>query len=90
MNNMKVDDFQRYFKQVDEYVERVLEQFRNKFDEPIEKEPSWKAGSEFIRKSPHQLLFHSITHESHHKGQIATMTRLLGQYFSRYRHIGVV
>ncbi|MBU7592725.1 DinB family protein [Metabacillus halosaccharovorans] len=78
INNMKVDDIQRYFNQADEYVEKVLEQFKNKFDEPIEKEPSWKAGSGYIRKTPHQLLFHSITHESHHKGQIVTMIRLLG------------
>ncbi|WP_026560400.1 DinB family protein [Bacillus sp. J37] len=78
INNMKVDDIQCYFKQADEYVESILEQFRNKFDDPIEKEPSWKAGSGCIRKTPHQLLFHSITHESHHKGQIAAMIRLLG------------
>ncbi|MFC0274991.1 DinB family protein [Metabacillus herbersteinensis] len=78
INNMKVDDIQRYFKQADEYVECVFEQFNNKFDEFIEKEPSWRTGSGFIRKTPHQLLIHSITHESHHKGQIVAMLRLLG------------
>lgn len=78
VNNMKVDDIQRYFKQADEYVERVFEQFTNQFDTFIEKEPAWRVGSGFIRKTPHQLLIHSIIHESHHKGQIVTMLRLLG------------
>lgn len=78
VNNMQVDDIQRYFKQADEYVERVFEQFTNQFDTFIEKEPAWRVGSGFIRKTPHQLLIHSIIHESHHKGQIVTMLRLLG------------
>ncbi|WP_078435269.1 DinB family protein [Metabacillus halosaccharovorans] len=55
--------------------ERRLFNYRNNWF--IEKEPSWKAGSGFIRETPHQLLFHSITHESHHKGQIVSMIRLL-------------
>lgn len=78
INKMKVDDIQRYFKQADEFVESVFEQFTDKFDEIIEKELSWKVGSETVRKTPHQLLIHSITHEFHHKGQIVTMLRLLG------------
>ncbi|MCY9423036.1 DinB family protein, partial [Bacillus paralicheniformis] len=49
-----------------------------KFDDFIEKEPSWKAGSGIVKKTPHQLLIHSITHEFHHKGQIVAMLRLLG------------
>lgn len=83
IENMKIDDIQRYFQQADVYVGSIFEQFKNNFDEFIEKEPSWKAGSGFIRKTPHQLLFHSITHEFHHKGQIVAMLRLLGQYSSR-------
>ncbi len=78
IHNMKVDDIQRYFKQADEYVESLFGQCKNKFDQFIEKEPSWKSGSGVIRKTPHQLLTHSITHESHHKGQIVIMLRLLG------------
>ncbi|MCM3163448.1 DinB family protein [Metabacillus litoralis] len=75
---MKIEDIQRYFQQADDYVEKVFEQFKNKLDEFIEKEPAWKAGSGAISKTPHQLLFHSITHESHHKGQIVAMLRQLG------------
>lgn len=78
IENMKLEDIQRYFKQADVFVEHVFDQFQNKFDDFIEKEPSWKPGGGFIRKTPHQLLMHSITHESHHKGQIAAMLRLLG------------
>ncbi len=36
----------------------------------IEKELSWKIGSGAIRKTPHQLLTHSITHEFHLKGKL--------------------
>ena len=78
IENMKIDDIQHYFQQADVYVENVIEQFKNKFDVIIEKEPSWKVDNGFIRKTPHQLLFHSISHESHHKGQIVAMLRLLG------------
>lgn len=75
---MQVDDIQRYFEQADRYVEKVLEQFTDKFDKPIEKKLVWREKSGLIRKTPRQLLVHSITHESHHKGQIVAMLRLLG------------
>lgn len=78
INNIQVDDIQRYFEQADRYVEKILEQFTDKFDKPIEKELAWRANSGLIRKTPRQLLVHSITHESHHKGQIVAMLRLLG------------
>lgn len=32
---------------------------------------------EWVKKTPRQLLIHSITHEFHHKGQIVAMLRLL-------------
>ena len=75
---MKIEDIQRYFQQANIYVDTVIEQFADRNNELIEKEPSWKVGSGVIRKSPHQLLCHSITHEFHHKGQIVAMLRLLG------------
>ncbi|OMP68321.1 DinB family protein [Domibacillus epiphyticus] len=78
INAMQMDDIQRYFQQADIYVDTVFEQFTDKFDEIIEKELSWKVGSGFVRQTPYQLLTHSITHEFHHKGQIAGMLRLLG------------
>ncbi|SIQ72385.1 DinB family protein [Priestia flexa] len=33
---------------------------------------------EWVKKTPRQLLIHSITHEFHHEGQIVIMLRLLG------------
>ena len=78
IQTMKIDDIQNYFQQADAYVEKVFEKFANKFDDMIEKELSWREGSGVIRKTTHQLLMHSITHEFHHKGQIVTMLRLLG------------
>ncbi|MFC4403868.1 DinB family protein [Gracilibacillus xinjiangensis] len=78
INQMQINDIGQYFQQADRYVEKVVEQSRERFDQMIEKEPSWKKGSGTLRKTPHQLLIHSVTHEYHHKGQIAVMLRLLG------------
>ncbi len=75
---MKIEDIRIYFQQADEYIDAVFNTFNGKFDKPIEKELSWKAGNGAVRKTPHQLLFHSITHEYHHKGQIVAILRLLG------------
>ncbi|MDQ0227934.1 DinB family protein [Metabacillus niabensis] len=78
IDKMHVEDIERYFQQADKYVATVIERFSNTFDDMIEKEPEWRAGSGKIRKTPHQLLIHSITHEYHHKGQIVAMLRMLG------------
>lgn len=75
---MNIEDIENYFLQADEYVEAVYNTFNGRFDVPIEKELSWKADNGAVRKTPHQLLIHSITHEYHHKGQIVAMLRLLG------------
>lgn len=78
IETMDIEDIQHYFNQADLYVDRVFEQFTGKIDETIEKELSWKMNSGLVRKTPQQLLVHSITHEFHHKGQIVAMLRLLG------------
>ncbi|MBL5769357.1 DinB family protein [Bacillus sporothermodurans] len=78
IDKMQIDDIQRYFQQADKYVNTVFERFTDTFDDIIEKELSWKVGSGTVRKTPHQLLTHSITHEFHHKGQIVAMLRLFG------------
>lgn len=56
----------------------MFKQFSDRLDDSIEKELAWKESSGLIRKTPRQLLTHSITHEFHHKGQIVAMLRLLG------------
>ncbi|TVX93317.1 DinB family protein [Paenibacillus agilis] len=78
INEMRIEDIQCYFEQADIFVDMVFDKYNDKFDEIIEKEPSWKPEVGALRKNPHQLLIHSITHEFYHKGQIATMLRLLG------------
>lgn len=75
---MNLEDIENYFLQADEYVDAVFNLFNGRFDEPIVKELAWKNDSEVVKKTPHQLFIHSITHEFHHKGQIVAMLRLLG------------
>lgn len=79
INQMQIGNIQHYFQQADYYVDAVIQQLSNNFDDILEKELAWKADSGFVRKTPHQLLVHSITHEYHHKGQIVVMLRLLGR-----------
>ncbi len=52
INTMQIDDIQHYFQQADRYVEKVLKQFTDKFDESIEKELAWRANSGLVRKTP--------------------------------------
>lgn len=78
INNMRLEDIERYFQQADTYVEQVFEKSIEQLNTTIEKKLLWKSESGFVRKTPHQLLVHSITHEFHHKGQIVAMLRLLG------------
>ncbi|WP_436962819.1 DinB family protein [Staphylococcus shinii] len=78
IEELKIDDIKQYFLQADQYIEEILERNSNEWDNYIEKSPEWKQGNETIMKTMHQLLFHSVTHEYHHKGQIVTMIRMLG------------
>lgn len=78
IDHMGINEIKQYFWQADLYVEAVLNQSKDKLNTIIENKLVWKANNEVIRKSAHQLLFHSITHEFHHKGQIGTMFRKLG------------
>ena len=43
-----------------------------------EQELPWRTDSGIVRKSPRQLLMHTVTHEFHHKGQVVAMLRQLG------------
>ncbi|MFL0361771.1 DinB family protein [Pseudobacillus sp. 179-B 2D1 NHS] len=78
INQMQLEDIKRYFQQADAYVEQVFEKSIEELNTVIEKKLPWRTESGFVRKTPHQLLVHSITHEFHHKGQIVAMLRLLG------------
>lgn len=78
IEELEIDDIKQYFLQADQYMEEILKRSSNELDNYIEKIPEWKQGNETIMKTMHQLLFHSVTHEYHHKGQIVTMLRMLG------------
>ncbi|MGW7987676.1 DinB family protein [Staphylococcus shinii] len=78
IEELKIDDIKQYFLQADNYMEDILKRSSNELDNYIEKSPAWKQGNESIMKTVRQLLFHSVTHEYHHKGQIVTMLRMLG------------
>jgi len=64
------------FAEVDEIVQRFLDEYRDRWLEPIEQDESWQG----YPKAPTPLLLitHVETHEFHHKGQIVSMARHLG------------
>ena len=78
IEELKIGDIKQYFLQADNYMEDILKRSSNELDNYIEKSPAWKQENESIMKTVRQLLFHSVTHEYHHKGQIVTMLRMLG------------
>lgn len=64
------------FAEADELVQRFINEYRDRWSEPIEQDESWQG----YPKAPTPLLLmtHVQTHEFHHKGQIVSMARLLG------------
>jgi uncharacterized damage-inducible protein DinB len=60
----------KLYDEVDELVFRFLDHFENRYNEDIQ-------GKAAVA-SPFKAFTHVITHEYHHKGQILTMSRLLG------------
>lgn len=64
------------FAEVDELVQRFLDEFNYRWFEDIEHEVVWQ--SEPWMVTPLLLLTHVETHEFHHKGQIVSMARNLG------------
>ncbi|WP_323702993.1 DinB family protein [Mammaliicoccus sp. Dog046] len=78
IEDVSFDDIVDYFKRADQYVEAVLNLSEDEFYFIHDKKLSWRPDSPMVHKSAKQLLFHSISHEFHHKGQIVTFIRLLG------------
>lgn len=64
------------FAEVDELVPRFLNEYRDRWSEPIEQDESWQGYPKAA--TPLLLLTHTETHEFHHKGQIVSMARHLG------------
>lgn len=64
------------FAEVDEIVQRFLNEYNNRWFESIEHDVAWQR--EPWIAAPLLLLTHVETHEFHHKGQIVSMARHLG------------
>jgi uncharacterized damage-inducible protein DinB len=64
------------FAEADELVQRFMNEYGNRWSEPIEQDESWQG---YPKTAAPLLLFtHVMTHEFHHKGQIVAMARHLG------------
>jgi uncharacterized damage-inducible protein DinB len=62
-----------------EEVNLVMEQFISKFTEdPLTPVKGYKWADKYIETDAYGIFTHVLTHEFHHKGQMMTMSRLLG------------
>lgn len=60
-------------------IDLVMEQFISKFSEdPVAAVKGYKWAGKYIETDAYGIFTHVITHEFHHKGQMMTMSRLLG------------
>ncbi|MCM2997703.1 DinB family protein [Paenibacillus cellulositrophicus] len=64
------------FTDADELVQRFISEYRDRWNEPIKQDESWRGYPK--APTPLLLLTHTETHEFHHKGQIVSMARQLG------------
>ncbi|MDO3626233.1 DinB family protein [Mucilaginibacter sp. BT774] len=71
-----IHEIKSIFDNIDLIANNFLEKYRNDYKSPITKHIARKGIT--LTLSPLQLFTHVITHEFHHKGQILTMSRLLG------------
>ena len=69
----EVAAMRQVFRQVDEVVERALNEF-SALDEPL----TISFRGESLKVTRRWLLLHPITHEFHHKGQLLALGRVLG------------
>ena len=74
VNNL--NDIGSLYKEVDQIVEDFLDRYNDDYMRPMTKYIARKDIT--FTLSPLQLFTHVTTHEFHHKGQILTMSRLLG------------
>lgn len=71
-----LDEIRVLFKKVDSIVAEFLEKYKGNFEESFTAIVKHRGFP--MTLSPLQLYTQAITHEFHHKGQIVTMSRLLG------------
>jgi uncharacterized damage-inducible protein DinB len=71
-----LDDIRSLFEKIDLIVAEFLGKYEANYDEPF---TAMVKHRQFpLTLSPLQLYTQAVTHEFHHKGQIVTMSRLLG------------
>jgi uncharacterized damage-inducible protein DinB len=70
------DEIEQLFAEVDQLVSDFLEKYKNNYEQPFAKTLAHKGID--VTVTPLQLFTHVITHEFHHKGQMLTMSRMLG------------
>lgn len=75
-NIKSLADIEVLFEEVNQVVSDFLERYSNDLELSITKKTPRR--NVVITVTPLQLFTHTITHEFHHKGQILTMSRLLG------------
>lgn len=73
---MNMKDIEFMFEQVDAAIAGFLSRHKVNYEESFTKTHPRK--NQLITTTPLLLYTHVITHEFHHKGQILTMSRLLG------------
>jgi uncharacterized damage-inducible protein DinB len=71
-----ISELRNVFGGVDKLVHEFLERFRDNYSVHIEGYIFWLKKNR--TETPLSLFTHVTTHEFHHKGQIMTMSRLLG------------
>ncbi|HWD89313.1 MAG TPA: DinB family protein [Mucilaginibacter sp.] len=71
-----LDEVRALFEKVNIFMAEFLEKYQSNFEEPFTAMIKHRGFS--MTLSPLQLYTHVITHEFHHKGQMLTMSRILG------------
>lgn len=74
-NITDMDQIRKIFEEIDGIIGQFLASFK---DEPYREVSGFKWQDKFIETDALAIFTHVITHEFHHKGQIMTMSRLLG------------
>ncbi|GAB3916923.1 DinB family protein [Mucilaginibacter boryungensis] len=71
-----IEDLENIYARVNEVVNSFIIKYQDNYLQPFSKNAT--GTGVLITTTPLQLFTHVITHEFHHKGQILTISRLLG------------
>lgn len=71
-----VNEVRQIFREVNSVTEEFIRHFQEHLLEPVAGEIPWR--KIIMETTPLALFTHVITHESHHKGQVLSISRQLG------------